>query len=75
MSPISLTMSCSMLSSSSKELVSPSSCVAIMPKCVHKKKHVADSHDRFNTYNRTENNHTPKAKMVTNFSEHPMPAR
>lgn len=68
-------MSCSMLSTSSKEMVFPSSCVAIMPKCVHKKKHVADSDDRFNTYNRTENNHTLKAKIVTNFSEHAMPAK
>jgi len=38
MSPTSLTMPGSMLSSTSKEMVLPSSCVAIKPKYVHKKK-------------------------------------
>ena len=76
MSPTSLTMPCSMLSSSSKEMVLPSNCVATLHKRVHKKKkHVPNSDGRFNMHNRTEKNHTSKAKLVTNLSEHPMPTR
>lgn len=54
MSPTSLTIPCSMLSSSSKEIVLPSSCVTIMPKRVHKKKHVPDSDGRINMHNENE---------------------
>jgi len=43
-----------------------------MPKYVHKKKHVPDSDGRFNMHNRTEKNHTSKARLVTNLLEHPM---
>jgi hypothetical protein len=68
MSPTSLTMLCSMMRSSSEEMVLLSSCVAIMPKCallyiyIHKwrrrtQQRVEDSDGRFNQQQNWKQSH------------------